>query len=70
MYLAFHKRVAILENGDTSTRLGNVPKLLKQHKHGIIGAKQTTSQNGQVRNVPVFGSHYNKKEGHRIISIQ
>ena len=60
MYLAFHRRVVTFDNGGTSTRLGNVPKLLKRHKYGIIGARQARNQNGQVKDVLGFGSHYEK----------
>jgi len=58
MYLAFHIWVATFDSGGTSTRLGNVPKLLKRHRYEIIGARQRRDQNGQVKNVLGFGLHY------------
>ena len=60
MYFAFHTRVVTFDNGGTSTRLGNVPKLLKRHIYGITGARQARNQNGQVKDIPGFGSHYKK----------
>lgn len=66
MYLAFHRRVVTFDNRGTSTRLGNVPKLLKRQKYGIIDAKQAGNQNSQVKAVLGFVLHcktgsYNSK---------
>lgn len=57
MYLTY-RRLVTFDNVGTSTRLGNVPQLPKRHKYGIIGATQTRNQNGQVRDVPGYGSRY------------
>jgi len=57
MYLTFHKWVVTFDNGGTSARLGNVPELLKRHRHGIIGVTQARNQNGQVKDVLGFDLH-------------
>ena len=72
MYLVFHIWVATADNGGMSTRLGNVPKLLKRHRYGIIGARQIRNQNGQVEDVLGIGLHYKTEScnsKHLIVSI-
>jgi hypothetical protein len=72
MYLASHRWVVTFDNGGTSTRLGNVPKLLKRHRYGIIGARQARNQNGQVKDVLGFGLHYKTgsyNSKHSMVSI-